>query len=123
MTRARASCSAATVANNSDLVCLPNNNQHQQQQHQLAQSGLPPWVVIQLWMVNSRKLTVIISGTEGGFDEQGDRKDSRSRMPEGEALEANDEDYSDCTTLFPTIISYSTLMVQPHHLSNSGTMT
>ncbi len=48
-------------------------------------------------MVNSRKSTVVISGTEGGFDEQGNGKDGRSRTPQGEALEADDEDYSDGT--------------------------
>ncbi len=60
--------------------------------------------------------TVLISGTEDGFDGQGDGEDGRSRTLQGEALEANDEDYPDGTILFPTIVSYSTLMVWCHHL-------
>ena len=111
---ARASRAAATVANNSnsDPVYIPNdisNNSSRVASH-------VPWVFIRLWMVNPKKSTAVISGTEGGFDEQGDGKDGRSRIPEGEALEANDEDYSDCTILFPTIVSYSTLTGRPHHL-------
>ena len=65
-------------------------------------------------MVNSRKSTVVISGIEGDFDEQGDGKDCRSRTAQ-RVLEANDEDCSGGMILLPTIVSYSTLMVRPRH--------
>ena len=55
-----------------------------------------PWVVIRLWMVNPKKPTAVISGTEGGFDEQGDGKDCSDGM-------------------IPIVFS-PTPMVRPHHL-------